>query len=195
MPDGGVYNSRVENLVEGPLRCFYSRLDRLTDVSREHALAFHRVVSGVFRLAAVISIRFPTLVRDDEELRDFLRKHSAQYSAALERLRDSVQMELHISAVGENAAASPASGTAYLEARRAAVQALAATAEQAYGSVRHLTRGWRVRAGNRPDFVRCYALIARDAVQDFRHQIESLPAPASMKVVLSGPWPWSEFLE
>jgi hypothetical protein len=195
VPDGGVHDSTVENLVEGPLRCFYSQLDRLTEGSREHALAFHRVVSGIFRQVAVISIRFPTLVRDEEELRDFLRKHTAQYSAALERLRDSVQMELHISAVGENAAAPPASGTAYLEARRTAVQALAAVAEHAYGSVRHLTRGWRVRAGNRPDLVRCYALIARDAEQYFRHQIESLPAQPSMKVVLSGPWPSSEFLE
>jgi hypothetical protein len=193
--DGGVQTSAVESLAEGPLRCFYSLLDRLTDVSREDALAFHRVLTSIFRQIAVIPVRFPTLLEGEDALRDFLRKRGPEYSAALNRLRDSVQMELHISAAHKSAAASPASGKAYLEARRNAVQSLAAVAETAYGQVRQLTTGWRVRAGNRPDLLRCFALISRDAEKDFRHRIESLQASPAIKIVLSGPWPSSEFLE
>jgi hypothetical protein len=193
--DAGVNNSAVENLTEGPLRCFYSEIDNLPAVLREDALRFHRVVSGIFRQAAVISIRFPTLLRDKDELRGFLRKHSQQYAAALERLRNSIQMELHISAAHQNTAGPHESGKAYLEARRSAVQKLVTVTEHAYSRVRHLAAGWRVRAGSRPDLVYCYALVARDAEQDFRNQIESMPASQSTKVAVSGPWPCSEFLE
>jgi hypothetical protein len=191
----GVHDSRVESLSEGALRCFYSQLDRFAAVSREDALAFHHVVNGIFRQAAVISIRFPTLLQGDEELRDFLRKQGTQYSAALVRLRDSIQMELHISATGERAAAPPTSGKAYLEARRSAVQNLAAVAGEAHNRIRNLATEWRVRPGSSPNRLRCYVLLPRVAEQDFRRQIESLPAPQSIKVILSGPWPCSEFME
>ena len=188
-------NTAIESMSEGPLRCFYSQIESLPAISRADALAFHNVVSSIFRQAAVIPIRFPTLLNGEEDLRGFLRKHGEQYSAALERLRDCIQMELHISIARDVPRQAPASGRRYLEERRTAMQSLAAAAEQAHGRIQHLASAWRIRAGNRPDMLRCYALLPRVAEKDFRHQIQSLAAPDSIKIILSGPWPCSEFLE
>lgn len=188
-------NAAIESVSEGPLRCFYSRIESLPSISRADALAFHNVVSSIFRQAAVISIRFPTLLKSEEELRGFLRKQGLHYAAALERLRESVQMELRISSVRASAAQPPASGRRYLEERRTIVRDLAVVAEQAHGRIQHLATAWRVHPGNRPDTLRCYALISRQAEKDFRHAIESLSVPQPVKIALSGPWPCNEFLE
>ena len=164
-------NTAIESVSEGPLRCFYSQIESLPSISRADALAFHNVVSSIFRQAAVIPIRFPTLLNGEEDLRAFLRKHGEQYSAALERLRDCIQMELHISIARNVPQQAPASGRRYLEERRNAMEGLAAAAEQAHGRIQHLASAWRIRAGNRPDMLRCYALLPRVAEKDFRHQI------------------------
>src|SRR5205814_10218650 len=68
--------------------------------------------------------------------------------------------------------ALPISGRRYLEERRNAMEGLAAAAEQAHGRIQHLASAWRIRAGNRPDMLRCYALLPRVAEKDFRHQIQ-----------------------
>ena len=184
---------RIESLAEDRLRCFYSNINGLAAISQEDALACHRVIDGIFRQTAVIPIRFPTLLKGEEELRAFLRSQGAEYTAALSRLRSSVQMELLMS-LSENV--TPArSGKSYLEDRARAGRTLAATAEAAHTRVRHLATGWRTHAGKQRDTLRCYALIARQAEKEFRHQIESMPVTGALKITLSGPWPCTEFLD
>lgn len=184
----------IQSLSEGLLCCFYSHVEEFNAVRQEDALAFHQVVSGIFRQMAVIPIRFPTLLNGEEDLRAFLQKQDAPYSAALARLRDSVQMELSISA-GPRAVAQPASGRQYLEERMRASQNLEVIAEQARARVEPLLAGWRTRAGNQRDSLRCYALIERVAEKDFRHHIQSMAVAEFTQVTVSGPWPCTEFLE
>src|SRR5213078_4246868 len=71
---------------------------------RESALEFHRTVQELFRQAAVVPFRFPTILADENEISAFLAKHSSEYESALLRLRDAVQMEIRIE---EREAASP----------------------------------------------------------------------------------------
>ncbi len=187
----------IQSLSEDLLRCFYSHVEGLNAVTQEDALAFHKVVHGIFRQTAVIPIRFPTLLNGEQDLRAFLQKQGAQYSAALARLRDSIQMELSIS-VGKSAGmepAQPASGRGYMEERRAVSQKLADIAEQAHVRVQALLTGWRTRTGNQRDSVRCYALIGRAAEKDFRDHIQSMAVAEFTQVTVSGPWPCTEFLE
>lgn len=197
MPEAGVRGTNIQSLNEDLLRCFYSNVESLDAVRQEDALAFHRVVSGIFRQTAVIPIRFPTLLNGEPDLRAFLQKQSAQYSAGLARLHDSIQMELSIS-VEKSAGteqAPPASGRGYMEERRAISQKLADTAEQARARLQPLLAGWRTRAGNQRDSVRCYALISRGAEKDFRDHIQSMTVAEFTQVTVSGPWPCTEFLE
>jgi len=197
LPEAGVRGASIQSLSEGLLRCFYSHVEGLNAISQQDALAFHKVVSGIFRQTAVIPIRFPTLLNGEQDLRAFLQQQGTQYSAALARLRDSIQMELSIS-VGKSAAAEPAqpaSGRGYMEERRAISKKLADTAEQAQARVQPLLAGWRTRAGNQRDSVRCYGLIPRGAEKDFRDHIQSMAVAEFMQVTVSGPWPCTEFLE
>jgi len=189
-----VRGASIQSLSEGPLRCFYSHSEGLSAVNQQDALAFHKVISGIFRQTAAIPIRFPTLLNGEQDLRAFLQKQGTQYSAALARLRDSIQMELSISAV-QGVAAQPASGREYMEERRAISQKLADTAEQARIRVQPLLAGWRTRAGKQRDCLRCYALIGREAEKDFRDHIQSMKIAEFTQLSVSGPWPCTEFLE
>src|SRR5215471_16149085 len=88
LPQSGVRQGKIESLNEGRLCCFYSQIEQLTGISKEDALAVYGVVNHIFKQTAVIPVRFPTLL-PHEELRAFLRKHEAPYTAALARLKDS----------------------------------------------------------------------------------------------------------
>lgn len=194
-PASGVRQAEVTSLNEGRLRCFYSSIEELTAISKEDVLAVHRLVSDIFQQTAVIPVRFPTLLASEEELRAFLRKQEAQYASALERLRDSVQMELLISLSTGLQQPKPESGKQYLQERLAVTQKLETAAELAHTRITHLVKDWRTRSGNQRDTLRCYALLERRQEKDFRDQIQSMTAPGGTKITCSGPWPCTEFLE
>lgn len=183
----------IQSLTADGLRCFFSQLNGLAAISQEDALACHRVIDGIFRQTAVIPIRFPTLIKSDEELHAFLQANSTKYTAALARLRGFVQMELLISLSADVAPAG--SGKKYLENRSRAGQTLEAVADAIRASIGRLAAGWRTRAGRQRDALRCYALIARESEKEFRNHIESMPAADGLKITFSGPWPCTEFLD
>jgi len=188
-----VRTAHIQSLTEDQLCCFYSNINGLAGISKEDALACHRVIDGIFRQTAVIPIRFPTLVKGEEELRAFLRSHGAEYRAALARLRGSVQMEVLIVLAPDAAPAD--SGRAYLENRRQIGQMLVAAAERIRARSGHLAADWRTHTGNQRDSLRCCALIVRESERAFRNQIESMPATDGLKIILSGPWPCTEFID
>ena len=106
-PDIGVRKARVEIVEERDLRCFYSRIENLNDAGKDDALQFHQVIASIFTKVAVIPFRFPMMVETEAELRGFLQEHAAEYSDALTRLRDAVQLvvvkfnSFHVSAFEE----------------------------------------------------------------------------------------------
>lgn len=184
----GVAGAEVRSLEEAGIAAWYSVAAPAQAAAREDALAFHRVVAGFFAQQSVVPFRMPTLLADEAALRQWLAEHAAAVARELDRLRGVVQMELNITAP---ASPAPASGRAYLEARRDAQRALEQRAGAAREALAGVTAEWRqreTRAG-----IRCYALVPRDRVPDFVAHIDVNGKDAAIRV--TGPWPPAEFLD
>jgi hypothetical protein len=197
MPSAGVAGTSVEDLQEFGLRCCFSRFDTKEHLSRvpavESAYSFHQVLQGLFRQAAIIPFRFPTLLENADELRQHVRKHAPQYFQALSRLRDMVQLEIHIRTnQAAKRASQPVSGREYLRRRQARAAELRATAERFNRATRAWVVEWRERQTD--GGMRCYALLRRDAVTSFQQAARAL-SQSLPGTRLSGPWPPAEFLE
>lgn len=199
----GMRGAAVHVLEHAGLFCFVSQhAPPPREFTREDALAFHRVVGDVFRHVAVIPFRFPTLLPDEEELRAFLDPHAADYREELQRLREFVQMEVGIAIRAGEAAARgsavpgrkpsrPGAGANDLHQRQAQHAPLEATAGQlkaAAGKLAHAWHAHEISIG-----LRCSALVARADVEEFRERLAELGA-LPHKVVVSGPWPATEFM-
>jgi hypothetical protein len=193
-PHTGVGEMPVGSVEHMGLRCFVSESKSLDgkDV-RDDALIFHRVLQDIFHLGAIIPFRFPTILSDRSEVIAHLTEHSKEYSSALSRLQDLVQMELRIQ-FKESAADTPAktSGTEYLrhiQARRAKLEVMSQEFRQV-GS--HRIKEWRQRESSQG--IRCFALIDRTAIVDFQSETGNIPVPSELTARLSGPWPATQFL-
>ncbi len=196
-PLAGVAGTTLEELEESGLRCWFSRFPSREQISRipavESALSFHQVLQVLFRQAALISFRFPTVVENEEELQQYVREHASRYASDLFRLRHMVQMEIHLGTPRERGrGALPASGREYLQGRQARAAGLKAAAEQFRQATRAWVREWCERT--RGEEIRCYALVHRNLVAAFQEAARelSLSWPGAR---LSGPWPPAEFME
>src|SRR6202030_3424888 len=92
----GVAGDPVVRSEIGPLATFTSRNSDSTVWLRSElkasALEFHRVLSEVFKSAAIIPFRFPTIFESEELLAEHLQERSSEYKALLEKFSDMVQM-------------------------------------------------------------------------------------------------------
>lgn len=195
-PPNGVAGAPVMEINEGGLRCFYSELDAVPQQQaaiREMALQFQQVVQHVFAGAATIPFRFVTLLRGEEELRDFLDENSERFVKALERLEGCAQFEMHLRRKNGSEAAEAASGTEYLKTKKAAVDVFKATSESLRRAAGSLALGWHLREGD--DDARCYALVERGTEAEFKRKLSGAKLSGELRVVMSGPWPPSEFVE
>lgn len=175
------------------LRCFYSNFAQQPEAfTKEDALQFYATVQAFFDRVAVIPFRFPTLLESAEKLHEFLEQKSEAYVAALHRLRDSVQMELRVT-VGTSAAASEPSGKEYMTTRLVQKQVLDAAAIGLRSALEELSSDWRRREAR--EGLRCYALVARARIKEFQEQARSLAFGDEVRILVSGPWPATEFLE
>jgi Gas vesicle synthesis protein GvpL/GvpF len=204
IPEKGVGELAVESLEQDGIRCFFSRSDSRDHIlgppARETALAFHRVISSVFRQVAVIPFRFPTILEDEKELRTHLTEQESTYREALIRMRNLVQMELHLfpkaalqERQGSKEVPANLTGTEYLRARQVEQRKLAdlgAALRQSGGS---LIRDWRERRSGHG--LRCFALIERHSIGDFNDLIMTTQVAPELSARVSGPWPASEFIQ
>jgi hypothetical protein len=195
-PSAGVGGAAVEPWQEDRLRCFFSRFQSTEQFSRlpamEAALAFHHVLHALFQQAALISFRYPTLLEDEQALRDELRRHAPAYQEALSRLRHMVQMEVHIGESQSPPAQKPASGREYLLQRQAGAAGCAAAVEQIRAAAGSTVTEWRQRPIGQG--MRCYALLPRHAIPAFQQAVQGL-CRSLPQTRLSGPWPPAEFLD
>lgn len=197
-PETGVAEAEIYELEEGGLRCFFSEVEGVpkdTEAIRKMALQFRDVIQSVFAEQTTIPFRFVTLLHGERELRKFLREHSKKFLTALQNLDGCVQFELHL--VRRKTAASDIpdaeSGTEYLMQKKAEADVFETTSELLRSSAGDLVRSWHFRAGD--DDARCYALLARDNVDEFKRSLSKVKIPPELRVVMSGPWPPSEFVE
>lgn len=195
--DFGVQSARVLSMMEGAIRVFYSKLEGRIPTTPEtlqvEVLRFHAVVDSVFRHIAVIPFRFPTILFDEEALREHCALRERQYVEDLRRLADFVQMEIHVSypeydTLKEKDGLLLKTGTTFLKDKQSRLQAIAAEIEQIRAQVTNVE--WREK--QTPAGVKAFALVPRHEVGNFRRQLKFSEA-SPMR--LTGPWPATEFLQ
>ena len=183
----------VEEMACGGLRCFYSEFhQRPESFTQQDALKFYATVQAVFAKAAVIPFRFPTVLEAKPQLAEFLEQKAQDYRAALERLRIFVQMELRLAPAASQETRS-ASGKEYMTRRLKNKKTLESLATAARSAVAGIHTDWRQQETR--EGLRCYALVKRDAVEQFQEKAKALRPAEDVRVVISGPWPATEFIE
>lgn len=191
----GVAGDPVVRAEIGPLATFTSHNTDsavwLRPELRASALEFHRVLSEVFKSAAIIPVRFPTIFESEAELAEHLRERSSEYNASLEKFSDVVQMEIRLTYPGLGT--SSGSGTEYLKKRQTTVRAIERFESDVHAILSSLVKDWRKRASK--DGIRAFALVDRDRVEEFRNMMVNASVPNGLNVRISGPWPVSEFME
>ena len=191
-PASGVRHMAVEELACNHLRCFYSTLaQRPESFTQEDALLFYATVRAVFEKVAVIPFRFPTVLESKQQLAEFVQKKAEDYATALQKLRNFVQMEVRV-APASGARGPSISGADYMAQRLKHKQTLESAGAAARTSVAGMYVSWlqhETREG-----LRCYALVARKDAPQFEEKLKSFTAGAEVQVLVSGPWPATEFL-
>jgi Gas vesicle synthesis protein GvpL/GvpF len=191
-PPSGVRNQRVEHEAIAGMQCYFSVFPApLSKLTKDDALGFHHVITAIFSRTAVIPFRFPTILEGKGELEVYLETEGHDLLETLQRLREFVQMEVRLT-VGDARAASAGSGKEYLESRKHASEDLLDLAESVHELLEEDVRGWHIHEFQ--NGVRCYALVPRHTVADFRHKCERLKLEGGVKAAVSGPWPPSEFM-
>jgi hypothetical protein len=192
----GVRGGKVDCIVGQGLHCFFSTVDELDELQasetvREDALQFHAVISELFSHAAVIPFRYPTVVESALWVAEFLEEHASGYRATLASHRDDVQMDVRL-LLREPHRTTASSGKEFLEHRRDIAQLLETAASTCRERVGAVAVRWRQRPTR--EGLRCFALVRRAEVRAFQQHIQSVELPESVKAVVSGPWPTTEFL-
>ena len=189
----GVQGKNLTWLEGSGLQCLFSYDSAPGDRDqplREAALQFNRVLQRVLEHTAVIPFRFPTFLADEAAIHAFVRQHASEYRAALSRLRDTVQMEITLTA---HQARPENSGKAYLQARQVVYQKLDQVAQTLEQETTEFILAWRRR--EIPTGIRCFALVARPSREALEAAIRGTDIPADLQVRVTGPWPATEFLK
>ncbi len=189
-PETGIRNAPLLEVEEEGLRAFYSEYKPSAEGAREDALAFFSVNRAIFRDAAIIPFRFPTVLESEEALAEHLVEHATQYATALQKLADMVQMEVRLTLPPEKSKAE--SGSAYLKEKQQRSKALT-TAEAA---VRKTAGGeateWKYRETR--EGLRCYALVERNHAAEFAKRLSKAKPEKPVTLAVTGPWPATEFI-
>jgi hypothetical protein len=158
------------------------------------AAEFHHVLQQLFKSAAIIPFRFPTILNSEEELAKHLGQHSEEYEFLLEKFRSLAQMDVLVGYSSDaTQVASVRSGAEYLRARQKRNDALNRFASELRSATARVAKDWRQRAVRRG--VRCFALLERQHIEEFKDNMRAVSVPAGMNVRVSGPWPVAEFLD
>ncbi len=192
--NAGVQGSTVSSISHVGLRCFYSVVPAISSDAAQlktHALEFHRVTHVLFQQAAIIPFRFPTLLPDETAVRDHLESRKDAYLRALSCFRETVQMEIRISAERSAAAPEQTSGAAYLQNLAHRQHDVDNAVVACRGAIREEVVDFRQR--NSAHGVRCFALVRREAVTQFQEHIQRVRLDPAIKAAVSGPWPPTEF--
>jgi hypothetical protein len=183
---------RIEFITYNGLGAAVERVAERPQVSEAALRTQHEIV---MRISAYVDdllpARFGAFV-DDRELEQLLAVRRDVIQQALDLVHGRVQMTIRMrarAAIRSDVAGSvaPASGTAYLEARRAAaVQTLPAGAATMTAAVRHLVSAERSERGQGRSAASIYHLIERRHVHQYRAALSSVE---SSVITVSGPWP------
>ena len=145
------------------------------------------------RVDEILPVRFGGSV-DHLELERLITSRRESIQAALDLVRGRVQMTIRIRDSALTASRPEltrpvvaSTGTAYLEARRAAVvQPVPPFAASASDAVRHLIRAEHHDSDQRRGVASVYHLIERDSVSEYQRILSGIQPGA---LTVTGPWP------
>jgi hypothetical protein len=172
-------------------------VERIAERPRVSEAALRTQHEIVMRVATYVDdllpARFGAFV-DGQELEEIVAIRRAVIQEALDLVHGRVQMTIRVretaSALDRSAvpgSVAVTSGTAYLEARRAAaVHTLPPGAASMTAAVRHLVAAERSESGQGRSAASIYHLIERRHLNQYRAALSSVP---SSLITVSGPWP------
>ena len=184
---------RIEFIAFSGLGAAVERVVERPQVSEAALRTQHEIVMRISTYVdEVLPARFGAFV-DDRELEQLLVMRRDVIQQALDLVHGRVQMTIRVRD-GAPATVRPdvgtvaaTSGTAYLEARRAAaVQTLPPGAASMTAAVRQLVAAERSESGQGRSVASIYHLIERRHVNQYRAALSSVE---SSVITVSGPWP------
>ena len=195
IPAKGVSGAALECAPLGSLLALYSPVpDAFPDAAamKELALEFHHVTNRVFEQTPIVPFRFPTVLRNAEEIPNSLAARAEACAQWLAQVGTSVQMDLRFELQASGEAASANSGTEYLRLRAQRSQALQSAVNTTREALRELVSDWRERSTQKG--VKLCALVPRPQVDEIQNRSRGLSLPSHIRLLVSGPWPAAEFL-
>jgi hypothetical protein len=185
---------RIDFVEAGDVAAAVERTRTAPKLSEAALRTQHAIVMCIAeRVQDILPVRFGGLV-DHRELERLITSRRAGIQAALDLVRGRVQMTVR---VRDDALATrrpevtrpvvASTGTAYLEARRAAVvQPVPPSAASARDAVRHLVRAEHHDSDQRRGVASVYHLIERDCVSEYQRILSGIQPEA---LTVTGPWP------
>lgn len=163
----------------GNLQCFCAPHQPATDPQKiqEDAVRFFQVNQQIFAHSDCLEFRFPTLLRDEAELRQFVEQNAQRIWVELARLRGMAQVTVYFTAPAE---APAASGTEYMREKAERAREREQWEQQIRSASGELARESLAQGD------RLHVLVSRS---DARHLLESL----SRRFQVAGPFPPSSF--
>lgn len=190
----GVAGSAVERIQESGVAVFCSE-DRnpetwLRAPLRTSAKQFHRVQQELFRSAAILPFRFPTILESRDRVHAHIAEHAAEYASWLQRFASFAQMDIALSHAAD---VVPASGGEYLRSRQSRARTLESVAELLHALTSSVVAEWRCRSAS--SGMRCFALVERNRTEEFNEKIRTASISHGVSARVSGPWPVAEFID
>ena len=180
------------------LRVFFSPYEAReipTAEIEKRALEFHRQVKAIFTTMGVIPFRFPTLIEDEAKLQEHIEENAARYRTGLKRTQGMVQMDVRVGVTEPEPAQSPASrsGAEYLKEKADSARKLESAITAVREAAADVVVEWKRRQEKQG--LRGFLLVPRDKVEAFKQRASSARLGPGLRVMVSGPWPATEFLE
>jgi hypothetical protein len=154
---------------------------------------YRQVLREVISHVTTLSLPYPSVVANLQEMEKLLADEREHYSEALTRLAGKVQYELTATWSDDDAKdlATPVSGKEYLKRRQESEARVAAIDTKLRAVTSSVVLEWRTRRDRRLHL--WYALMPRDAREQFIAALRSAGPSQGVRLKLSGPWPPDEF--
>jgi hypothetical protein len=185
----GLDGAPIRVVVAGDLMAIVSDCSGREVVASEDALWIHEsVVEQLMGEGTVLPMRFGTVLPDDTEVRAMLVADRHELLDALDRVRDAVEVAVHVT---WHSNGSGSSDVGYLVDRLARTRRAMEFAERMDAALVGLARASRRQVTTTPALLlTCAYLVDRARLEGFRDRIESLGfALDGATVVCTGPWP------
>lgn len=164
--------------------------------SEDDLWAHEQVVEGLMEHGAVLPLRFGSTVADEEELATILAERREEFSTALDRVRNAVELGVRarlregaVEVPAPVAAEAAGAGTLYMRERLESERRRAATSELIHERLESLSRRSTRRPAGADAFTAAY-LVDRGRVDAFRKCVDELCTQVEgATIVCTGPWP------